>query len=97
METPRGGRADVPGKHNKRAGICYLTPEAILAMTAALESGYLRDLEAEYQAHGVDYPIFPGGIGRIKAGQAAPIGTQCSLNRRTALAWFTSLEAKGGL
>jgi integrase len=88
---------DVPGKHNKKAGVYYLTPDATLAMSTALESGYLRDLEAQYQAHGADFPIFPGGIGGLQAGQVAPVGVEASLNRRTALAWFTNLEAKAGV
>jgi hypothetical protein len=88
---------DVPGGRNKKAGAYYLTPEATLAMSTAPESDYLRDLEAEYRAHGVDFPIFPGGIARLRAGQVAPVGVQTSLNRRTPLVWFTDLEAKAGV
>ena len=88
---------DVLGKGNKGAGLYYLTPEAALTMVAALETGYLRDLEAEYQAAGIDFPIFPGGIGRLELGEAAPLGVTACLNRRTALAWFRAVEAKAGV
>jgi integrase len=56
----------------------------------------LRDLEVEYEAHGADYPIFPGGRG-LNAGKVAPIGVKDSLNRRTALGWFADLEKRAGI
>ena len=92
-----GVELDVLGKGKKEAEPYYLTPEAVLTMVAALESGYLRDLEAEYKATGADFPIFPGGIGRLEPGEAAPVGVEAFLNRRTALAWFIALETKAGV
>ena len=88
---------EVPGMGRKQAGKYFLTPAGAFHLIRVLQSGYLRELEAEYQATGTDYPIFPGGVRRLRADAAIPAGQRRNLNRRTMQDWFVELEARAGV
>jgi hypothetical protein len=55
------GRVVVHGRGRKGGADTVLTMQTRHALTRAMTSGYLADLEAAYQAGGDDYYLIPGG------------------------------------
>lgn len=59
---PDHGRLEVPGTGRKRGAVVLLTAGQRAAVDECLTKGYLRLLEAAYQAREIaDYSLFPGG------------------------------------
>lgn len=72
------GRFTIPDTGKKKGAKIDLTPELRAAWDYELTTGYLRDLEAAYQAgHRKSYPLFPGKRlvrGVARADVAKPLG-----------------------
>ncbi len=73
----------VPGSKSKhkRGGRHFVTPSAAVYLAAVLESGYLRELEREYQAQGTDYYLFPGSVGTLAPGVVVLQGGRHGIGR----------------
>jgi hypothetical protein len=83
------GTFRVYGRGNKKAPLCYLTPEQRAAVDYALSDGYLADLEAQYQRGEIkNYPLWPAG--KLKKGRATQAKSHA--DRRTMLGFFYDLE-----
>ena len=55
------GEFTIWGVGHKKGTVLELTAVQRQAVERALTIGYLRELEAGYQADGIDYPLFPAG------------------------------------
>lgn len=105
LAGPKGtGTIRVPGSGNKRAGVVVLLPVDVAVVREALTTGFLRLLEAGYQAGRVtDYPLFPSGPlrGRRKAVDQATANvdqvaaTPCTMT--AVRIWFKQAVVLAGL
>ena len=100
---------EVPSGRGKPAGRYFLPMPSQDALLHALERGFLRDLEAEYQRSGRDFPLFPGvprggrlipGRGRqhrLSPDDVLPVQSYIHFDRTTARKLFRELEADAGV
>jgi integrase len=91
------GSLRVPGRSKKKAPVELLTPGQLKYARAALETGYLRELEGHY----ADYPLFPAGQLRGgRSGNPRAIARHAEakpIDRRTCSEWFQQAEQKAGV
>lgn len=96
------GQFTVQGRGLKLAPVVDLTRGQRLEVERALTVGYLRRLEAAYQAGEIpDYPLFPGRelVGAAKGDPVAtmPMHTRKPLSTRRARVLFHALEEAAGI
>lgn len=90
------GRFETPGRGQKKGAIVELTAGQRAVVDAALTTGYLRELEAAYQASGTDYCLFPQG--RLVDETTDPRatverhGAVAPVHARTVVLWFRATE-----
>lgn len=91
LSEPTGvlGRVEILGRPKKPGEVVIFTPEQRRAVDIAL-SGYLRDWEAQYQATGKDYYLFPAG--KLVKGLARVVPVSKVVNDFGPLTWFRTLE-----
>jgi integrase len=93
----------VHGRGKKGGETIDLTAGQLVVVREALATGYLRDVEAAYQAHALDdYRLFPQG--QMPGGRSgAPVATVARhadaqpLDERTLIVWFREAEALAGV
>jgi hypothetical protein len=90
------GLLHIPDYGKKKGKVVDLTSESRAEVDAALTTGYLRELEAEYQRTNAkaNYPLFPGN--RLVAGVAVA-GTKKSLGKRALINLWHEFETEAGV
>jgi len=89
------GTVRIPGSATKRGVSVALDAAARAELDAALSTGHLRELEAEYRAQGIDYPLFPGG--RARGGRFLAIEAVAPMSLTTLRTRFRELEDLAGI
>lgn len=88
-----------PKRGKKGAPKLELTPGQRAAVARAL-AGYLRELEAGYQADGADYYLFPQGRLSVVDGEPRAVARHRRvghITQRTAIDWFHDAERAVGI
>jgi hypothetical protein len=84
---PDVGSFTIHGRGKKLGALIDLTPGQLAYVRAVLATGYLAELEGEYQADGTDYYLFPAGRLLGRGTEDARLSTDMDLTKPVERQW----------